>query len=139
MIFQTYIIWSNRTHSLKYEKSTTLKSKDIGIRKSSFVAKTQFLITAHVKFRCLINKSWIFMTETTLKNSREKYIQNRNIFLKNVELTPTLYTLWCSEDHQHRILNNRQFWIVLIFKNFVEHKMIAIWCWKYIKISNTLF
>ena len=33
MIFQTFIIWSNRTHSLKYQRSTTLESKDIGIRK----------------------------------------------------------------------------------------------------------
>ena len=43
LIFQTDIIWSNRTDSLKYQSSTTLKSKDRGIRKSEFVAKTQFL------------------------------------------------------------------------------------------------
>ena len=42
MIFQT-IIWSNRTHSLKYQRYTALESKDIGIRKSEFVIKTQFL------------------------------------------------------------------------------------------------
>ena len=33
----------NRIHSLKYLKSTTLESKDIGFRKVEFVAKTQFL------------------------------------------------------------------------------------------------
>ena len=43
LIFQTYIIWSNRTHSLKYQRSRTLESKDIVIRKSEFVAKTQLL------------------------------------------------------------------------------------------------
>ena len=40
-IFQTYIIWSNRNPILKYLKSTTLVWKDIGIRKSEFVKKTQ--------------------------------------------------------------------------------------------------
>ena len=43
LIFQTYIIWSNRIHSLKYLRSTTFGSKDVVIRKSEFVAKTQFL------------------------------------------------------------------------------------------------
>jgi len=43
LIFQTWIILSNRIHSLKYLRSTTLGCKDIGIRKSEFVAKTQFL------------------------------------------------------------------------------------------------
>ena len=41
--FQTYIIWSNRIHSLKYQRSLTLDWKDTGIGKSEFVAKTQFL------------------------------------------------------------------------------------------------
>ena len=43
LIFQTQIIWSNRIHSLKYLRSATFGSKDIVIRKSEFVAKTQFL------------------------------------------------------------------------------------------------
>ena len=43
LIFQTYIIWSNRIDSLKYLRFTTLESKDIRLRKSEFVAKTQFL------------------------------------------------------------------------------------------------
>ena len=44
MIFQTQITWSNRIHSLKYLRSATFGSKDIVIRKSEFVAKTQFLL-----------------------------------------------------------------------------------------------
>jgi len=43
LIFQTYIISSNRSHSLKCNRSTTLESRDLGIRKSELVAKTQFL------------------------------------------------------------------------------------------------
>ena len=42
LIFQTCIIWSNRIHSLKYLRFTTLGCKDKGIRKSEFVTKTQF-------------------------------------------------------------------------------------------------
>jgi len=43
LIFQTYIIRSNRSHSLKCQRSKTLGSQDKGIRKSEFVTKTQFL------------------------------------------------------------------------------------------------
>ena len=43
LIFQTIIIWSKMIDSLKYLRSPTLKCKDIGIRKSEFVTKTQFL------------------------------------------------------------------------------------------------
>ena len=43
LIFQTQIIWSHRIHSLKYLRSATFGSKDTVIRKSEFVAKTQFL------------------------------------------------------------------------------------------------
>ena len=43
LIFQTYFNLSTRIHSLKYQRSTTLESKDIGFRKAEFVAKTQFL------------------------------------------------------------------------------------------------
>ena len=39
LIFQTWIIWSNIIHSLRYVRSTTLDYKDIGIRKSEFVGK----------------------------------------------------------------------------------------------------
>ena len=51
LIFQILIIWFNRIHSLKYLRSTTFCSKDIVIRKSGFVAKTQFLsCTSSVMF-----------------------------------------------------------------------------------------
>ena len=43
--FQTQIIKSNRIHSLKYLRSSIFGPKDIVIRKSEFVAKTQFLYT----------------------------------------------------------------------------------------------
>ena len=43
LIFQTQINWSNRIHSLKYLRYATFGSKDVMIRKSEFVAKTQFL------------------------------------------------------------------------------------------------
>ena len=39
--FQT--IWSDRIHSLKYKRSTTAGCKDKRIRKTEFVARTQFL------------------------------------------------------------------------------------------------
>ena len=40
--------------SLKYLRSPTLKGKDIGIRKSEFVTKTQFLYSR--KRRAFLNK-----------------------------------------------------------------------------------
>ena len=46
LVFQTQIIWSNRIHSLKYQRSQTLGSKDIEIRKVELVTKTQFLCTS---------------------------------------------------------------------------------------------
>ena len=45
-IFQTKNI--NRIHRLKYLRSTTLGQKDIGIWKSEFVAKSQFLCVWHL-------------------------------------------------------------------------------------------
>ena len=41
-ILNLYFFVCNITHDLKYLRSTTLVSKDIGIKKSVFVAKTQF-------------------------------------------------------------------------------------------------
>ena len=43
LIFQTYTIWSYRIYTLKDLNSKTCGCKDIGMRKSEFVAKTQFL------------------------------------------------------------------------------------------------
>ena len=57
LIFQPYIIWSNRIHSLKYLSSTTLESKDIGFRKTEFVAKTQFLCS--IKYLWVCHESWV--------------------------------------------------------------------------------
>ena len=51
LIFQTYIIWSSRIHGLKYLRSTTLESKDIGFRKAEFVEKTQFLYSKNSLFK----------------------------------------------------------------------------------------
>ena len=49
MTFQTLIVWSNRIYSLKYVKFMTLGFKDIVIRQSEFVAKTQFLCLSFYK------------------------------------------------------------------------------------------
>ena len=43
LIFQTYIIWSNRAHSFTYLRTTTSGCIEIGIRKEECVAKTQFV------------------------------------------------------------------------------------------------
>ena len=48
LIFQTKIVWCNKTHSLKYLRSTVLGCRDIGIRKSEFVSKTQFHYRLHI-------------------------------------------------------------------------------------------
>ena len=49
MIFQALIIWFNRIHSLKYLRYATFGSKDLVIRKSEFVAKTQFFCGNRLK------------------------------------------------------------------------------------------
>ena len=51
LMFQTHIIWSNRIHSLKYLRTASFGSRDIVIRKSEFVAKTQFLYKYVCRFR----------------------------------------------------------------------------------------
>ena len=43
LTFQTMTSFRSNSISLKYQRFTTLGSKNIGIRKSEFVAKTQFL------------------------------------------------------------------------------------------------
>ena len=50
LIFQTLNIYSNRIHSLKHLWFTRLDCKDIRIRKSEFVAKTQFLYQKFKKY-----------------------------------------------------------------------------------------
>ena len=59
MIFQALIIWFNRIHSLKYLRYATFGSKDIVIRKSDFVAKTQFLLKLKGQSKILINLTLI--------------------------------------------------------------------------------
>ena len=41
--FKLRVMWSARIQSLKIQRSMTFGCKDIGVRKSEFVAKTQFL------------------------------------------------------------------------------------------------
>ena len=56
LIFQTQIIWANRIHSLKYLRSATFGSKNIVIRKSEFVAKTQFLWNIQCFYATILQK-----------------------------------------------------------------------------------
>ena len=49
LIFQTQTILTRRINSLKYQRSTNSGCKDIGIRKSEFLAKTQFLCMIKIK------------------------------------------------------------------------------------------
>ena len=76
LIFQTYIIWSNRIHSLKYLRSTTLKSKDIGLEKQSLSQR--------------LNS---FCIEVLSKNSRYKSVRWLNVWLKLLDLCFSLMKL----------------------------------------------
>ena len=75
LMLQTYIFWSNKSHSLKFLWFTTLESKDIGFRKSEFVAKTQFL-------------SWIFKIITKIEFCWRLFLK----FLSSINLP-----LWSCE------------------------------------------
>ena len=72
MIFQT-IIWSNRTHSLKYQRYTALESEDKGNRKPEFVAKTQFL-------QCIVQATGLPTKNKTFGDDYSDFILS--IFLK---------------------------------------------------------
>ena len=65
LIFQTYIIWSNRNHSLKYQRYTTFGCKDIEIRKFEFVAKTQFLFFKTISITQKISKCRLAIPQFT--------------------------------------------------------------------------
>ena len=69
LIFQTQIISSNIIHSLKYLRSTTISCKDIGIRKSEFVAKTQFLsaFSIHLVFLVRENTKYCTINQSLFK------------------------------------------------------------------------
>ena len=80
LILQTYMIWSNRNHSLKYLRSMSLGCKDIGIGKSKFVAKTQFL--SFDIFRIFI-KNRIFLWNLN-KTNKYKYIQLSCVIISEI-------------------------------------------------------
>ena len=54
LTFQTTTSVNPDIISLKYQRFTTLGSKDIGIRKSEFVAKTQFLLNEKTRISLII-------------------------------------------------------------------------------------
>ena len=88
MIFQTQMIWSNRIHSLKYLSYATFGSKDIVIRKSEFVAKTQFLCLNNKIDRILWKnpkKPSNFSFGWILQNYKSKYYKNDKYVLKHQE------------------------------------------------------
>ena len=66
LIFQTKIIWGNRIHSFKYLRSTTLCCREIGIRKSEFVSKTQFL-SLYSSFKII--KGAVYFSQTQILKS----------------------------------------------------------------------
>ena len=94
MIFQTLIIWSTRVHSLKYLRSTTLGYKDMGIRKSEFVTKTQFLC---LYFEKLIPSPSLLRLIILMRRGGEAvctYPQACMEFLFNLEKTEDLSFSW---------------------------------------------
>ena len=72
LIFQTYIIWSNRSHSLKCQMSTKLDYKDMGIRKSEFVTFRNIY--------CVINKETFYSTK---RGTSSMLLVTINVSLKN--------------------------------------------------------
>ena len=75
MIFQTQIILSISINSLKYLRSTTLGYKDIGIRKSDFVAKTQLLYTI-----LIINTNFNFQKKTIFNSISEPTLTEKPVW-----------------------------------------------------------
>ena len=92
LIFQTQIISSDRNHSLKNLRSTPLGCKDIVIRKSEFVAKTQF--------HCLHFLSSLFIkNKTILKTYPPKStILNVDFALKLDRIYRSLKSLYVSNE-----------------------------------------
>ena len=100
LIFLTLIIWFNRIHSLNYLRSTTFGSKDIVIRKSGFVAETQFLYlftwSKHrfVQLQCLHqlkNKlAWIFLPSSF----STIFTQNNRWLFKSKQNSDIKYSIW---------------------------------------------
>ena len=101
LIFQTLIIWSNRIHSLKYLRSATFCSKDIVIRKSKFVAKTQFLLRK-VFYKIRWWYEWyIKCAKKCVYTLKFKNLLSQKYFYKNA--------LWLEKMHilQKRMLNRQ--------------------------------
>ena len=82
LIFQIWIIWSCRIHSLKYLRSLTFRCKDTGIRKAEFVTKTQFLSAHSVQ---PFNQLYTLYTY--------KYIWAKRIIINEYKCIPWLYFL----------------------------------------------
>ena len=79
LIFQTYIFWSNKSQSLKFQRFTTLESKDIRIRKSEFVAKSQFLYKDFINvsnYLCFLSYNTIFLKELSPGHKLKVYLCN---------------------------------------------------------------
>ena len=76
LINQTYIFWSNKSHSLKFQRFTTLESKDIGIRKAEFVALSQFLCK-------IFQTPWfVYRWDLNTTTSTTSLLQRVNSFVK---------------------------------------------------------
>ena len=60
------IIWSNRIHSWKYQRSTSLVSKDLQIRKVEFVTKTQLLRANYTSLKHFIWLKYYILSSTKI-------------------------------------------------------------------------
>ena len=100
MTFQTTTSVSSNNISMKYQRFTTLGSKDIGIRKSEFVAKTKFL--------CLnFENPWMFFYEIREQKSiTNKFSKSTNFFHEICELF-FVFVLKCTEREHVYNLNRR--------------------------------
>ena len=88
LLFQTQTIWSHRFNSLKYLKFTTFGSKDIVIRKSEFVAKTQFLwnpkVLKNINFQSILvffQKLWFSKPNVVDLRYLKLWIQCSNLMI----------------------------------------------------------
>ena len=79
LIFQTY---SNRIHSLKYLRSTTMGCTDIRIRKFEFVTKTQFLFFR----KCLSHRFYTDCSEAQLSKKILSAYKKSHKFLRQGRL-----------------------------------------------------
>ena len=123
LIFQTQIIWSNRIHSLKYLRSATFGCKDIVIRKSEFVAKTQFLcfqiVVVDLCLKLTCPQGWFEMRTPsfqTLLSSIETMWQNIQV-----------YTTWKICIHYHAV--QTRFLVLVFFSIF----LVLLPCYCHVK------